>query len=70
MVVVKQVQTEGLLVLAGTPIGDPADAPPRLAEQLRTADIVAAEVDIFVASDVSTPRPPYDHPLSTNRICV
>jgi 16S rRNA (cytidine1402-2'-O)-methyltransferase len=33
----------GLLVLAGTPIGDPADAPPRLAEQLRTADVVAAE---------------------------
>jgi 16S rRNA (cytidine1402-2'-O)-methyltransferase len=43
MVVVKQLQTEGLLVLAGTPIGDPADAPPRLAEQLRTADVVAAE---------------------------
>jgi len=43
MVVVKQAQTEGLLVLAGTPIGDPADAPPRLAEQLRTADVVAAE---------------------------
>jgi 16S rRNA (cytidine1402-2'-O)-methyltransferase len=40
---VKQLQTEGLLVLAGTPIGDPADAPPRLAEQLRTADVVAAE---------------------------
>lgn len=33
----------GLLVLAGTPIGDPGDAPPRLAEQLRTADVVAAE---------------------------
>ena len=43
MVVVKQLQTDGLLVLAGTPIGDPADAPPRLAEQLRTADVVAAE---------------------------
>jgi 16S rRNA (cytidine1402-2'-O)-methyltransferase len=43
MVVVKQLQNEGLLVLAGTPIGDPADAPPRLAEQLRTADVVAAE---------------------------
>ena len=43
MVVVKQVHAEGLLVLAGTPIGDPADAPPRLAEQLRTADVVAAE---------------------------
>ncbi|RZS87444.1 16S rRNA (cytidine1402-2'-O)-methyltransferase [Motilibacter rhizosphaerae] len=33
----------GLLVLAGTPIGDPADASPRLAEELRTADVVAAE---------------------------
>lgn len=33
----------GLLVLAGTPIGDPADAPPRLAEELRIADVVAAE---------------------------
>jgi 16S rRNA (cytidine1402-2'-O)-methyltransferase len=43
MVVVKQVHDEGLLVLAGTPIGDPADAPPRLSEQLRTADVVAAE---------------------------
>src|SRR6266702_1881658 len=43
MVVVKQLQTDGLLVLAGTPIGDPADAPPRLTEQLRTADVVAAE---------------------------
>ena len=43
MVVVKQVHDAGLLVLAGTPIGDPADAPPRLSEQLRTADVVAAE---------------------------
>jgi 16S rRNA (cytidine1402-2'-O)-methyltransferase len=43
MVVVKQVPSDGLLVLAGTPIGDPADAPPRLAEQLRTADVIAAE---------------------------
>ncbi|WP_103503348.1 16S rRNA (cytidine(1402)-2'-O)-methyltransferase [Streptomyces sp. SM14] len=33
----------GLLVLAGTPIGDPADAPPRLAAELETADVVAAE---------------------------
>ena len=32
-----------MLVLAGTPIGDPGDAPARLAEQLRTADVVAAE---------------------------
>ncbi|TWV37183.1 16S rRNA (cytidine(1402)-2'-O)-methyltransferase [Streptomyces misionensis] len=33
----------GTLVLAGTPIGDIADAPPRLAEELTAADVVAAE---------------------------
>lgn len=33
----------GLLILCGTPIGNPADASPRLAEVLSTADIVAAE---------------------------
>ncbi|GAA2498384.1 16S rRNA (cytidine(1402)-2'-O)-methyltransferase [Streptomyces longisporus] len=33
----------GILVLAGTPIGDIADAPPRLAEELAGADVVAAE---------------------------
>ena len=33
----------GTLVLAGTPIGDPADAAPRLATELSTADVVAAE---------------------------
>ncbi|GAA2060334.1 16S rRNA (cytidine(1402)-2'-O)-methyltransferase [Streptomyces albiaxialis] len=33
----------GTLVLAGTPIGDPSDAPPRLATELGAADIVAAE---------------------------
>jgi 16S rRNA (cytidine1402-2'-O)-methyltransferase len=33
----------GVLVLAGTPIGDPADAPPRLAAELAAADLVAAE---------------------------
>jgi 16S rRNA (cytidine1402-2'-O)-methyltransferase len=33
----------GVLVLAGTPIGDPADAPPRLAAELAGADVVAAE---------------------------
>ncbi len=33
----------GLLVLAGTPIGDARDAPPRLAEELAAADVVAAE---------------------------
>ena len=35
--------TVGVLVLAGTPIGDPADASPRLARELASADIVAAE---------------------------
>lgn len=34
---------EGVLVLAATPIGDPRDAAPRLAHELREADIVAAE---------------------------
>jgi 16S rRNA (cytidine1402-2'-O)-methyltransferase len=33
----------GLLVLAGTPIGDVDDAPPRLRRELASADIVAAE---------------------------
>ena len=33
----------GTLVLAATPIGDPRDAAPRLAEELATADVVAAE---------------------------
>ena len=33
----------GLLVLAGTPIGDVADASPRLARALAEADVVAAE---------------------------
>ena len=33
----------GILVLAGTPIGDLDDAPPRLAAELAAADIVAAE---------------------------
>jgi 16S rRNA (cytidine1402-2'-O)-methyltransferase len=33
----------GVLVLAATPIGDPADAPPRLAAELAAADVVAAE---------------------------
>ncbi|MFF2846707.1 16S rRNA (cytidine(1402)-2'-O)-methyltransferase [Streptomyces sp. NPDC058001] len=35
--------TPGTLVLAGTPIGDLADAPPRLATELASADVVAAE---------------------------
>ena len=35
--------TTGTLVLAATPIGDPRDAAPRLAEELAGADVVAAE---------------------------
>ncbi|MGA5730784.1 16S rRNA (cytidine(1402)-2'-O)-methyltransferase [Streptomyces seoulensis] len=33
----------GTLVLAGTPIGDVADAPPRLTKELAEADVIAAE---------------------------
>ncbi|PWJ55155.1 16S rRNA (cytidine1402-2'-O)-methyltransferase [Quadrisphaera granulorum] len=33
----------GRVVLAGTPIGNPDDAPPRLVTALRTADVIAAE---------------------------
>src|SRR6202012_6205388 len=33
----------GLLVLAGPPIGRPADAPPRLVSELAGADVIAAE---------------------------
>src|ERR1700721_2462942 len=33
----------GVLTLAGVPIGRPEDAPPRLAAELATADVVAAE---------------------------
>lgn len=36
-------ETGGVLVLAGTPIGAVRDAPPRLADELTAADIVAAE---------------------------
>ena len=32
-----------MLVLAGTPIGDPGDAPARLAAELASADVIAAE---------------------------
>ena len=35
--------TPGVLVLAATPIGRTSDAPPRLAEELASADVVAAE---------------------------
>lgn len=35
--------SNGVLVLAATPIGRVADAPPRLAEELADADVVAAE---------------------------
>lgn len=34
---------KGTLVLAGTPIGDVADAPARLAHELAAADVIAAE---------------------------
>ena len=34
---------QGVLVLAGTPIGRVADASPRLASELEAADVVAAE---------------------------
>jgi 16S rRNA (cytidine1402-2'-O)-methyltransferase len=37
------VVAEGMLVLAGTPIGDPTDASPRLVAELARADLVAAE---------------------------
>ncbi|HET6685908.1 MAG TPA: hypothetical protein VFH02_05210, partial [Jiangellaceae bacterium] len=33
----------GMLVLAGTPIGDLADASPALARELAAADVIAAE---------------------------
>ena len=39
----EDVAVSGLLVLAGTPIGDPSDAPARLAAELAAADVVAAE---------------------------
>jgi 16S rRNA (cytidine1402-2'-O)-methyltransferase len=35
--------TPGVLVLAATPIGDPRDAAPRLAQEIAAADVVAAE---------------------------
>jgi 16S rRNA (cytidine1402-2'-O)-methyltransferase len=35
--------TTGVLVIAGTPIGDPSDAPARLAAELQAADLIAAE---------------------------
>ncbi|HEY5136674.1 MAG TPA: 16S rRNA (cytidine(1402)-2'-O)-methyltransferase [Candidatus Nanopelagicales bacterium] len=35
--------THGVLVVAGTPIGDPTDASPRLRAELEAADVVAAE---------------------------
>ena len=37
------VADEGMLVLAGTPIGDLADAPARLGHELASADVIAAE---------------------------
>jgi len=37
------VQEPGTLVLAGAPLGNPADASPRLRDALATADVIAAE---------------------------
>jgi 16S rRNA (cytidine1402-2'-O)-methyltransferase len=37
------VTSRGILVVAGTPIGDVADAPPALGQELAAADVVAAE---------------------------
>ena len=37
------VTSRGILVVAGTPIGDAADAPPALGRELAAADVVAAE---------------------------
>ena len=37
------VSTSGVLVVAGTPIGDVSDAPPALGRELAMADVVAAE---------------------------
>ena len=37
------VTSRGILVVAGTPIGDVADAPPALGRELAAADVVAAE---------------------------
>ncbi len=37
------IPTAGLILLAATPIGDTADAPPRLLAALQEADVVAAE---------------------------
>ncbi len=39
----QDVTDRGVLVLAGTPIGRVADAPSRLADELGSADVVAAE---------------------------
>jgi 16S rRNA (cytidine1402-2'-O)-methyltransferase len=39
----RRVSTSGVLVLAATPIGRVEDAPPRLAAELASADVVAAE---------------------------
>ncbi len=35
--------SSGVLVLAGTPIGDVSDAPPRLSAELISAEVIAAE---------------------------
>jgi 16S rRNA (cytidine1402-2'-O)-methyltransferase len=40
---IEPMTSPGVLVLAATPIGRVSDAPPRLAEELGTADVIAAE---------------------------
>ena len=40
---VAQVSSAGVVVLAATPIGEVADASPRLASELANADVIAAE---------------------------
>ncbi|HXD25388.1 MAG TPA: SAM-dependent methyltransferase, partial [Propionibacteriaceae bacterium] len=41
--VVAQVSSAGVVVLAATPIGEVADASPRLVTELANADVIAAE---------------------------
>mgnify|MGYP002132569271 CR=1 FL=1 len=47
-----------MLVVAGTPIGDPTDASPRLRDALATADVVAADLA----------RTAHDLPITVNDV--
>ena len=54
--------TTGALVLAATPIGDPADAAPRLSAELTGADL---ELVVFDSQE-----PPKKTPVSNNcKVC-